>query len=101
MSDRSHPIPASGPSQARAHDRPWRVVLVVVSAVSMLVGMLLLVPTAYYTYLGINPPAFRPGDLYLGDRSGFIIAAFFGVLAVVALVIATLSMKAARTSRLH
>jgi hypothetical protein len=39
-------------------------------------GLVLLVPVAYYSYLNINPPRPRPGHLYFGDGTGFVLAAF-------------------------
>jgi hypothetical protein len=55
------------------------------SIVSVGTGLVLLIPTVYYSYLNVDPPKPRPGDLYFGDGTGFVIAALFAFPAVLAL----------------
>ena len=73
--------------------------LKVVSALCVLAGLVLLVPAVYYSYLNIDPPEPRPGDLYFGDGIGFIIAAFAGIPAVAALAAGILLPTFARRRR--
>ena len=65
----------------------------VISAACLLLGTILLVPTGHYSYLNIDPPAVGPGDLYFGDGTGFVIALFFGVPALVLLAIGALLLR--------
>jgi hypothetical protein len=77
-------VPLSAPSGAGR--TTWLpTVLKVVSVVCVLVGLLLLVPAVFYSYLNVNPPIAGEGDVYFGDGTGFVIGALFGVLAVAAL----------------
>lgn len=75
------------PTLSSAADHDWRLPpwIQVISAASVFAGLILLVPVAYYSYLNINPPRPRPGDLYFGDGTGFVIAAFAACPAVAAL----------------
>ena len=70
-----------------------------VGAVCLLAGLVLLVPVVYYSYLSIDPPEMRPGDLYFGDGTGFVFSAFFAVPAVAALVIGFLVVSRGRRVR--
>jgi hypothetical protein len=72
-------------SPAADHDSRLPLWIQVISTVSVFAGLVLLVPVAYYSYLNINPPQPRPGDLYFGDGTGFVIAAFAACPAVAAL----------------
>lgn len=56
-----------------------------ISAACLGVGALLLVPVVYYSYLNINPPVQRLGDIYFGDGTGFALAAVAALPAAVAL----------------
>ncbi len=53
---------------------------------SLVAGLLLLVPATFYAYLNLHPPPVRPdgGDLYFGDGTGFVLASFFAVPAAIA-----------------
>lgn len=65
-------------------------------ALCLLVGTLLLVPTAYYTYLSLNPPEMRPGDLYLGGTDGLVLALVFAVPAAVLFLLGALLVRRTR-----
>ncbi|GAA4719860.1 hypothetical protein [Nocardioides conyzicola] len=73
----------------------WRTL---VGAVCLLVGGLLLVPVVYYSYLDIDPPEMRPGDLYFGDGTGFAIAAGYAVVAALLLLIGLLLVRDGRAA---
>ena len=72
-------------SPAADHDSRLPLWIQVISAASVFAGLVLLVPVANYSHLNINPPRPRPGDLYFGDGTGFVLAAFAACAAVAAL----------------
>lgn len=81
MSSERRPSPATvGTVSAKAH---W--ILTEVSVLSILFGLLCVVPAVYYTYLNINPPEAGSGALYFGDGTGFFFGAIAGCPAVAAL----------------
>jgi hypothetical protein len=85
MGPHMHRQPSPPLSPAADHDSRLPLWIQVISAASVFAGLVLLVAVAYYSCLNINPPRPRPGDLYFGDGTGFVIAAFAACPAAAAL----------------
>ena len=67
------------------HRVPVHPLYKVISVVSLIVAAAFAVPAAYFGYLGVNPPASRPGDVDLGGEAGFVlgtVAACFSLAAL-------------------
>lgn len=62
----------------------------VISLISLLVGAACAVPAVVFTYLNVNPPEPRSGDIYFGDGTGFVIGGVAACFAAAALTTAIL-----------
>lgn len=100
MRPHMHHQPSPPLSPPADHDSRLPLWLQVISTASVFAGLVLLVPVIYYSYLNINPPQPRPGDLYFGDGTGFVIAVVAACPAVAALAAGLLVPLLWRRSRM-
>ena len=62
----------------------------IVGLISLLVGAACAVPAVFYSYLNVNPPQPRSGDIYFGDGTGFVIGGIAACFSTAALAIGVL-----------